>query len=94
VRLHERRRVRQRLLRGLRGWTAPVSAGCWADPLSRQERAVLSRKLARTCRLFYAASRGCGRRGEIKMQKSLVQAATDMGDLHMDVTERAGVPAS
>lgn len=67
---------------------------CWADPLSRKERTELASKLARTCRLFYAASRGAARRSELDLQKSLVQASTDCGDLHMDVTERAEVPTT
>ena len=67
---------------------------CWADPLSRTERAVLAGKLARTCHLFYAASMGCGFRGEIDLRDSLVLASADCSDLHLDVTERAEVPTS
>jgi hypothetical protein len=69
-----------------------VSAACWADPLSRKERVVLEGKFGRACRIFYAASMGCGRRGEIELQKSLLMTSKDMSDLHLDVTERAEDP--
>jgi hypothetical protein len=67
---------------------------CWSDPLSRKERTLLARKLARACRLFYAASMGCGRRSELGLRDSLLLASKDMSDLHLDVTERAEVPTS
>jgi hypothetical protein len=66
---------------------------CWADPLSRNERRELSRKLARACRLAYAASRVSHRQGDDGLALSLVKASADMSDLHLDVTERAEVPA-
>ena len=55
---------------------------------------MLAGKLARTCHLFYAASMGCGFRGEIDLRDSLVLASADCSDLHLDVTERAEVPTS
>lgn len=69
-------------------------AACWADPLSRTERRVLAEKLARTCRLFYGAAGIARRTGEDDLSLSLVDASADMSDLHLDVTERAEVPAS
>jgi len=56
---------------------------CWADPLSRAERRVLREKMARACWASHAASaHGCS------------AVCTEMQDLHLDVTERAEVPAS
>lgn len=56
------------------------SGTCWADPLSRKERRVLAGKLARACRASFFAREGSDWR--------------EMADLHLDVTERAEVPAT
>lgn len=66
-----------------------MSAGCWADPLSRKERRVLAGKLARACQRFYNIPVGNAR-----AMHSQIIASAEMSDLHMDVTERAEVPAS
>lgn len=71
-----------------------MSAACWADPLSRKERRELSAKLARACRISFAASRVSHRQGDDDLAMGLVEASADMSDLHLDVTERAEVPAS
>lgn len=62
---------------------------CWADPLTRAERRKLSEKLARACKRFYA-ERGTGLPGSFQ---SWHLASAEMADLHLDVTERAEVPA-
>lgn len=61
--------------------------GSWADPLDRAERRELARSFARGCRRFaevaQACEPGCGAR------RKALAIATELGDLHMDVTERA-----
>ena len=69
-------------------------SGCWADPLSRAERRALAEKLARSCRLFYAAAGVTRRTGEPDLALSLTKTSADMSDLHLDVTERAEVATS
>ena len=81
---------------------ATMTDTCWADPLSRKERAELSRKLARACKRFYdevevlaaqwPAHQFTDR--EIDFAHGLTMASAEMSDLHLDVTERAEVPAS
>lgn len=67
---------------------------CWADPLSRKERRELSARLARSCRISYAAGRVSHRQGDDSLALLLTMTSADMSDLHLDVTERAEVPAS
>ena len=66
-----------------------MTATCWADPLSRKERALLARKLARACQRFYNIPPG-----SVRAMHSQIIASAEMSDLHMDVTERAEVPTS
>jgi hypothetical protein len=75
--------------------------GSWADPLSRSERRKLADLLARNSREFWEAAaprplrsrtRGDNEYGDLG--NALVRASKEMGDLHMDVTERARVAAS
>lgn len=66
---------------------------CWADPLTRRERTELSKRLARACRRSYRESlRGC-RPLLADSQNRLTLISAEMADLHLDVTERAAVPA-
>ena len=67
---------------------------CWADPLSARERAELARKLSNACKRFYWAP--APRRAQDPMTARMARrmASAEMGDLHLDVTERAEVPAS
>lgn len=60
---------------------------CWADPLTRRERAELARMLARACQRFYNTPAGNSR-----AMYSQIIASAEMSDLHLDVTERAEVP--
>jgi hypothetical protein len=66
---------------------------CWADPLSRNERAVLARKLANASRRFYHAPCGGRRREGDPMTARMARrmASAEMQDLHLDVTEMAEV---
>ena len=61
---------------------------CWADPLSSRERAKLARKLASACKRFYSDPAGSP-----AAVLSRIVASAEMADLHLDVTERAGLPA-
>lgn len=63
---------------------------CWADPLSREERTELARKLARACKRFHGARYAFI--GEGDSPCSYREASAEMADLHLDVTERAEVP--
>ena len=69
---------------------------CWADPLTRKERAELARKLANACKRFGNAPmprrRQAGDPAAGRMARRM--ASAEMSDLHLDVTERAEVPAS
>jgi hypothetical protein len=67
---------------------------CWADPLSRKERAVLAAKLTRAALLLFAAGSVVRRQHEDHLARSLNNAGADLQDLHLDVTERAEVAAS
>lgn len=62
---------------------------CWADPLTRAERRVLREKLSRACKRFYNTPAGTA--GAVLSQ---IVASAEMADLHLDVTERAEVPAA
>jgi alkylhydroperoxidase family enzyme len=64
---------------------------CWADPLTSKERAEVARMLARACKSFYGAAfvRKVTRKASVARQL----ASAEMSDLHLDVTERAAVPA-
>lgn len=66
---------------------------CWADALTRQERAELARKLARACRIFAASARVAARwpLHRDASPESLNATSNEMADLHLDVTERAEV---
>lgn len=64
-----------------------TETGCWADPLSRKERALLARKLARACQRSYNIPAG-----DTRVMYSRIIASAEMSDLHMDVTERARPP--
>jgi len=70
-----------------------VTAACWADPLSRKERAELARKLANASLRFYCApARRRRRDGDpAAARMSRRMASAEMSDLHLDVTERAEV---
>jgi hypothetical protein len=67
---------------------------CWADPLTRKERAELARKLANACKRFYNAPQRRRRRDGDPMAERMARriASAEMSDLHLDVTERAEVP--
>jgi hypothetical protein len=67
--------------------TAHTADTCWADPLSRRERAELARKLASWCQRFYNTPAGTP-----DAVYSQILASAEMSDLHLDVTERAAVP--
>lgn len=60
-----------------------TTSTCWADPLSRRERAELAAKLARSCHLLFAHG-GTPQR----------VAISEMQELRLDVTERAEVATS
>jgi len=66
----------------------PMSA-CWADPLSRAERRVLTGKLLRATRAFGAAGGLAKRTGEHRLAMALVLASGDTAVLYTDITERA-----
>lgn len=66
-----------------------TTSTCWADPLTRKERAELARKLARACNRLYNTPPGNSR-----AMYSQIVASAEMSDLHLDVTERAEVPTS
>jgi hypothetical protein len=75
--------------------------GSWADPLSRKERRELADLLATTSREFWeAAAPRPLRARKLDLDErdnlfgALVQASKEMGDLHLDVTERAKVARS
>ena len=63
---------------------------CWADPLSRRERAELSRKLAHACKRFWGGQYAFI--GKLDRANSYRAASAELSDLHLDVTERAEVP--
>jgi hypothetical protein len=75
---------------------------CWADPLTRSERAELARMLARNCQRFGEAARHAskairhsGRRPSVTAivaVEMLRHAGIEMADLRLDVTERAALP--
>ena len=75
----------------------PMNAAetCWADPLSREERAALARKLANACKRFGNAPEPRRRRAGDPMTGRMARrlASAEMGDLRIDVTERAALPA-
>lgn len=66
--------IQERIWRGEEPWP------CWANPLTRAERAALRKMLSRWCLAFFAAG--------------YPAASGEMGDLHLDVTERAEVAAA
>lgn len=69
---------------------------CWADPLTRKERTELARKLARSCKRSYDASRFVVARdpqpADVEVMRALTLISVEASDLHLDVTERAEVP--
>ena len=70
---------------------------CWADPLTRSERAELAKLLSRHCMKFFNAgsprlirARTDARRGAaLALAESLNWASQEMAGLYQDVTERA-----
>lgn len=63
---------------------------CWADPLTRSERTILARKLARACHSFYGtALQANDRHGSPESVRAWTITSAEMSDLHLDVTERA-----
>jgi hypothetical protein len=72
---------------------------CWTDPLSRMERKELRLMLSRHCHRFWDAAWPAHDPAALlaipaDLGDSLLQTAAEMADLHLDVTERAEVPAS
>jgi hypothetical protein len=65
---------------------------CWADPLTRKERRELARRLTDYARRFSAAT--ARYRAGSDSRNELYAVSNEMGDLHLDVTERATVAAS
>jgi hypothetical protein len=61
---------------------------CWADPLTSAQRWKLARMLARACQRFYHTPAGTP-----DAVLSQIIASAEMSDLHLDVTERAALPA-
>jgi hypothetical protein len=62
---------------------------CWADPLTRAERRILREKLSRACKRLHGVRAPDG-----LYSPAHVSASAEMADLHLDVTERAEVPAA
>ena len=80
-----------------------MSAECWADPLSRKERTELAKGLASACQRSWDAARWQREHADYPLNsakenavpsRALVEISLEMSDLHLDVTERAEVPAS
>jgi hypothetical protein len=76
---------------------------CWADVLTRAERAELARFLAAWCTAFYGSAstpqiRRRNRRmkqgAALEVSRSMTRASAEMADLRIDVTERARVAAA
>lgn len=74
---------------------------CWADPLSRKERAELARHLGSACKRFWDAANTrsvIARTHRLtdagNLGNALVMTSAEMSDLHLDVTERAEVPTT
>jgi hypothetical protein len=79
-----------------------LDAPCWANPLSRAERRELAAMLAGWCQSFYDAG------GELAIKRrarrdgvnpyalghALMNCSAEMGELRIDVTERAEVAAA
>lgn len=73
---------------------------CWADPLSRRERAELARMLSRHCAAFFKAGAprlirvraGAKGAAALWLGDALTATYREMADLYRDVTERAEVP--
>lgn len=65
-----------------------TTPACWADPLTRDERRKVAEFLARACSRFYNTPAGTP--GAMLSQ---IIASAEMSDLHLDVTERAELPA-
>jgi hypothetical protein len=75
--------------------------GSWADPLSRKERREVAGLLARASHRFWEGAapgplraRGLDLDEREDLFGKLVRASQEMGDLHLDVTERAKVATS
>jgi hypothetical protein len=78
-----------------------LADGSWADPLTRKERRKLADLLATTSREFWEAAAHRPARARTHSPNeygdlvgALVRASKEMGDLHLDVTERAKVATS
>lgn len=65
---------------------------CWADPLTRKERADLAAKLAHASKRFWGGQYAFI--GNAVSRRSYALASIEMQELYTDVTERAEVPAS
>ena len=75
---------------------------CWADPLTRKERRALQEMLARASKRLHhnrnsplpSHVSGASCMEDARRMGSYLRASAEMADLHLDVTERATVPAS
>lgn len=59
----------------------PTRESCWADPLTRAERQLLAVKLSRAAQAAWRATNA-----------PWTRLFAELGDLHLDVTERAAAP--
>ncbi len=76
--------------------TGTVTAPCWADPLAPGQRRALARKLARGCKRSWdeaAKQFDAGFYAPGSLMRAMASTSAEMADLHLDVTERAAVPA-
>ncbi len=92
------RRAADQPRRRLGGLTMMLDeAATWADPLDRGERSRLARMLARSCKRTYDAARFVVARdpqdADVEVMRALTLISAEMSELHLDVTERAEVPA-
>jgi hypothetical protein len=74
--------------------------GSWADLLTRKERRALSEKLGRAAKssfwartASYHPERGRWDDANARTVERHMRTSAEMQDLHLDVTERAAVPA-
>lgn len=67
-------------------------ATCWADRLTRAERAALARRIASAERFFGAGAMVVRRQGRDDEASALDATSAEMLDLHADITERAWTP--
>jgi len=66
-----------------------MSGDCWTDPLTKAERRELARRLARSCKRSYDASRFVVARdpqpADIEAMKELTEISFEASILHQDV---------